>query len=294
MATATSTSTVTSTAPPPFRYRHAIVRPLPAGFAAAALRATPVAIDQARAAAQHAAYVAALRATGVGVVELAAADDLPDSCFVEDTAVAVGGTVLITRPGAPSRVAETAGVRAAVAALGYAVVDAPAHAALDGGDVMWTGRELFVGLGGRTNDAGVAALAAAFPAIPVVPLRLADFAPAPAAAAHGASPLHLKSIVSMAPRQDVVLAPDDAVGRAVVAAMVRASRVRARYRALPLPHAPAANAVVVNGITLIRGDADLAESTRVLQRALPVTLAIDVSEIAKADAALTCCSLLLA
>jgi len=280
----------------PFRYRYALVRPLPASFAGAALRASPVAIDQARAVAQHEAYAAALRATGVTVITLPAADALPDSCFIEDTAVAVGDTVFITRPGAPSRVAETTGVHEAVAALGgYTLVDASAagaDVAIDGGDVMWTGAELFVGLGGRTNDRGVAALAAAFPTIPVIPLRLADFTGG--GASHGDGPLHLKSIVSMAPRANTVLAPDSAMGRSVVAAMTAASAVRARYTPLLLPHAPAANVVVVNGITLIRGDADLAASTTALQCALPVTLTVDVSEIAKADAALTCCSLLLA
>src|SRR5207302_7983251 len=68
----------------------ALTREVPSTIDACALthvERTP--IDVAAARAQHAAYEAALQAAGCTVRRLPAADDLPDSVFVEDTAVVV-------------------------------------------------------------------------------------------------------------------------------------------------------------------------------------------------------------
>src|SRR5450759_177087 len=63
-------------------------------------------IDYARAVAQHAQYEAALRRLGCRVQRLPDAPDLPDSVFVEDTAVVFDDMAVIARPGAASRRAE--------------------------------------------------------------------------------------------------------------------------------------------------------------------------------------------
>src|SRR5262245_26943283 len=84
--------------------RAAIVRP-PSDAFARAISSTGAALDPDRARAQHAAYRAAL-ADLVEVVDLAADEELPDACFVDDCAVVLGGRALLTRPGAPSRAAE--------------------------------------------------------------------------------------------------------------------------------------------------------------------------------------------
>lgn len=158
----------------PFHYRRAIVRALAPDFAAKAVRQdASVSISQEKAAEQHAAYVTALKSVVPEVIELPAASGCPDSCFIEDTAVVIGDVALITRPGAASRAGETAAVQITLQDLGYRVVTAPAGASLDGGDVLFTGSEIFVGLSGRTNHAGVAAVQAAFPGLPVTPLMIA-------------------------------------------------------------------------------------------------------------------------
>src|SRR5436190_11209060 len=59
-------------------------------------------IDLARARAQHAAYERALAAMGCSVERLAAGADMPDSVFIEDTAVVLPEVAIITRPGAES------------------------------------------------------------------------------------------------------------------------------------------------------------------------------------------------
>ena len=61
----------------------------------------PVDLETARA--QHAAYEDVLESLDCRVVRLDAEDDLPDSVFVEDTAMVLDEVAVITRPGAASR-----------------------------------------------------------------------------------------------------------------------------------------------------------------------------------------------
>lgn len=50
------------------------------------------------------------------------------------------------------------------------------NARLDGGDVLFTGREFFVGLSKWTNEAGARAVASAFPEYPCVPIKVGPLA----------------------------------------------------------------------------------------------------------------------
>jgi dimethylargininase len=120
------------------------------------IRTASESIDLALAREQHAAYVAAL---GESVAWLPPLDDDPDAVFVEDTAVLLGRSALVTRPGAEARRAETASVASALAAL-MPIHTMEAPATLDGGDVLRVGNRLFVGLSGRTNREGFEVLAA--------------------------------------------------------------------------------------------------------------------------------------
>jgi dimethylargininase len=115
-------------------------------------------IDLDRAFAQHAAYVALLRSLGLEVVELPADPDLPDCCFVEDVAVVLDEVALLCMPGAASRRGEIPAVAEALARFRpLETTDLPAT--LEGGDVLRVGRTLYVGRSARTNQAGIARLA---------------------------------------------------------------------------------------------------------------------------------------
>jgi dimethylargininase len=114
---------------------------------------TPV--DVALAQAQHAAYAAALAAHGWAVREAPAADDCPDSVFVEDTVVVCEDLAVLTRPGTPARRAEVAGVAQTVQALGLRTARIDAPGVLDGGDVLQVGDTVYAGRGGRTNGEGI-------------------------------------------------------------------------------------------------------------------------------------------
>ncbi len=122
------------------------------------LERVPVDVDLARA--QWDGYVAALQDEGWATIEVPPADTCPDSVFVEDTVVVFGDLAVISRPGAEQRKAETTGTEETLAGLGYRIAGITEPGTLDGGDVLKHGPRVWVGLGGRTNRAGLEQLAA--------------------------------------------------------------------------------------------------------------------------------------
>ena len=154
------------------------------------------AVDVALARAQHAAYAGALTASGWAVRPVPAADDCPDSVFVEDTVVVCEDLAVLTRPGAQARRPEVAGVADLVGALGLRVARIEAPGTLDGGDVLLAGPVVYVGRGGRTNGEGIrqlrALLAPLGRTVVAVPLR---------------GVLHLKSAVTALPDGTFLLMP---------------------------------------------------------------------------------------
>lgn len=114
-------------------------------------------IDPVRAAAQHQAYEQALAGAGFTVERL---PDLPahaDGVFVEDTAIILGDHAVITRPGAPSRRPEADST--AEALDGRFEVHRMTRGRLDGGDVLTIGDKVYVGQSRRTDCAGIVNLA---------------------------------------------------------------------------------------------------------------------------------------
>ena len=109
--------------------------------------------------AQHAAYVAALEAAGGTVTVLPALEDFPDSVFIEDPAIVTGSTAIALRPGAESRFGEAAALRPTLLDVFPTVIDLPGDGYIDGGDVLLSDDEAFIGLSARTNQAGFDALA---------------------------------------------------------------------------------------------------------------------------------------
>ena len=91
-----------------YRFTHAITRK-PGRSITGGLRAVDTgAPDLALMLSHHAAYIAALKATGATVIELDPAEGFPDSVFVEDTALCLPEGAVIMRPGAASRLGEAA------------------------------------------------------------------------------------------------------------------------------------------------------------------------------------------
>ena len=111
-------------------------------------------IDLPTAIRQHEAYRDCLGEVGARIVSLPAEPGLPDAVFVEDAAVVLDEIAVIANMGAASRRPEAASMADALARyrpLQYLT----APGTLDGGDVLRVGRSLFVGLSRRTNRQGV-------------------------------------------------------------------------------------------------------------------------------------------
>ncbi len=228
-------------------------------------------IDFERASAQHEAYERALADLGCRVVSLPAESDLPDSVFVEDTAVVVDEIAVMTRPGAPSRGRESASVAAALAEhRPLARIEAPAT--LDGGDVLRLGTRLFVGRSSRSNADGIAQLRA----------LLAPLGYTVEGVAIGGC-LHLKSAVTEVAPGAVLLNPSWA-----------SPDTFAAFRRIEVdPSEPfAANALRI-GESVIYPTA-FPRTAVWLDRAGIRLMPVDVSELAKAEGAVTCCSLIVA
>jgi dimethylargininase len=114
-------------------------------------------IDVAKAIEQHRGYEEGLARLGVRVMRLPDRPDLPDSVFVEDTAIVLDELAVITRPGAISRRAETESVADALSEFRpLKFIQQPAT--IEGGDVMRIDRTLYTGLSGRTNCEGLSQL----------------------------------------------------------------------------------------------------------------------------------------
>jgi dimethylargininase len=226
----------------------------------------PQPVDTDLAVRQWEGYVEALRAEGWDTVEVPPADDCPDAAFVEDTVVVYGDLAVISRPGADQRKPETPGTEETLAGLGYRIARIEAPGTLDGGDVLKHDGMVWVGLGGRTNQAAVdqltALLAPMGARVVGVPLTKV---------------LHLKSAVTALPDGTVVgfepVVDDPSVWPGFLA----------------VPEEPGAHVVLLDGETVLMSSR--APRTRELFEARGLRVVpVDISEFEKLEGCVTCLS----
>lgn len=229
------------------------------------------AIDIERAVAQHHAYRDALTALGCRVIALPAQPEMPDAVFVEDVAIVLDEVAILTRPGAASRRAEGASV--AEALMHYRPLRAiEAPGTLDGGDVLRVGRTLYVGQAARSNAAGIAQLRALLDDYGYTVLAVPT---------HGC--LHLKSAVTQV-ADDTLLVQPAWIDTGVFAGL--------RLIEVDPDEEHAANALRI-GDQLIH-PACFPRTRKRLQDAGIAVTPVDISELQKAEGAVTCCSLVFA
>ena len=227
-------------------------------------------IDVARATAQHDRYEDALREAGFRIEHVAPAPEMPDSVFIEDTAVVFDETAIIARPGAESRRRETPAVEAALGRYRpLAKILSPGT--LDGGDVLTVGRRVFVGISTRTNTAAVdqmrdilAPLGYTVIGIPV------------------ARCLHLKSAATALDEDRLILNPAWIDGRAF-----------APLSWIEVPASEPAAATVLRAGEAVIVAAETPRTIELLARAGYDVQEVPAAELAKAEGGLTCCSLLI-
>lgn len=227
-------------------------------------------IDVLHARAQHAAYVGALQELGCQVQWLAELPTHADGVFVEDTAVVVPEVAVVTRPGAASRRGEVESMAEALGPL-VAVRRVQEPATLEGGDVLRIGRALYVGASARSNAQGVAQLAEALApfgySVRALPMR---------------DCLHLKSAVTFIPPDIALVNP---------AWVDPASLGVARIITVDPEEPFGANTLTLAGVTLV--SAEYPRTRQRLESLGVTTRVLDVGELHKAEAALTCLSVIL-
>jgi dimethylargininase len=221
---------------------------------------------------QHEAYCAALESCGLSLIRLPPDECYPDSTFLEDTAILTKHGALITRPGAESRLGETAAIERELRNH-YAKTSAlVAPGTVDGGDVCEAGERFFIGLSQRTNEAGAIQLGRILESFgftnSLIDIRgLGNI-------------LHLKSGMTCLDGNRLV----------VIEALSRFGEFSG-YELVHVNSAEeyAANCVDINGRVLIpAGFPDLKQQLEDLGYA---TIALEMSEFQKMDGGLSCLSL---
>jgi dimethylargininase len=227
-------------------------------------------IDVAKAEVEHRAYEECLTSLGVRVISLPASAALPDSVFIEDVAVVLDEIAVMTRPGAESRRAELLGVAPKLEQFRQLVyISAPAT--LDGGDVLHVDRTLFAGLSRRTDQAGIDQLRAIVEPFGYQVKEVSV-----------TGCLHLKTGVTYLGRNEIL------INREWVDAQAFDG-----FELIDVPEAEpmAANTLTI-GETLLLPDSF--PQTRALLEARNYNVRVlDISELQKAEAGLTCSSLII-
>ena len=225
-----------------------------------------VPIDPARAAAQHSAYEQALAGAGYEIVRLPELADDPDAVFVEDTALLLDGHAILTRPGAASRIGEVDST--AEGLRGHFELHRIQSGYVDGGDVLRIGRRLYAGLSTRTDRAGIDALAAIARPLgyEVIPAETGACLHLKTGATFAGNGVLLYDPASIDPSQFVGVEP------LAVEEPAAANGVRLSDRLiLPAGNPRTADALRARGFNVVE---------------------VDVSELQKAEAGVTCMSLI--
>ncbi len=227
---------------------------------------TPINFETARR--QHHQYETLLESLGVEVHSLSADPDLPDSAFVEDTAIVLDECAIITRPGAESRRPETAPIARALAPYRNLVHIQP-PGIIDGGDVLRVDKRLYVGLSTRSNQSAIDQMQAA----------LAPYGYA-VKGIEIANCLHLKTAVTQVATNTLLINP----------AWVDKSHFPSMNFIEVDPAEPFAANTLLIGDTVVYQPAYPKTRQRLEEAGLRLAL-VDASELGKAEGALTCCSL---
>ena len=250
----------------------AITRELNAAIGGCELTFLPrVSIDVALAQEQHQQYQSALSSLGCEVVVLPTEPDLADSVFVEDTAMVLDEVAVLLRPGVASRRPEVVGVEGVLRQYRTLVSIQP-PGTLDGGDLLRVGDTIYAGLSTRSNQSGIEQLRDI----------VADYGYT-VKTVETSKCLHLKSAVS-----------EVAPGSLLINSDWISSSAFGDCELIDIDkeEAHAANALLV-GQSVIYPSSFPRTMDRLVTRGIDVT-PVDVSELQKAEGAVTCCSLIFA
>ncbi len=228
-----------------------------------------VPIDLERARAQHLQYEAALKQLGVAVLALPEEPLLADSVFVEDAALVLDECAVITRPGAESRRPETESIADILSPYRKLFhIEAPAR--VDGGDILHIGRVIYVGLSSRSDTNAMEQMQDClhpygYELKPVVVTGC----------------LHLKTAITQVAEDTVLINP---------AWVDKHQFEDVKFIEIDPSEPYAANAVLIGGTAIY--PAAFPRTRRRLGDAGIRLVTVEADELAKAEGAVTCCSLI--
>lgn len=227
------------------------------------------AIDFALAQQQHRDYQSALSSLGCEVVVVPAPPGLADSVFIEDTALVLDDIAVMLRPGVASRQPEVAGVAEVLQQYKpLKAIEPPGT--IDGGDLLRVGNRIFAGLSTRSNQSGIQQLRDI----------VSDFGMT-VETVETTKCLHLKSAVS-----------EVAPGTLLINTDWISSSAFKDFELIPADkeETHAANALRI-GKNLIYPSSFPRTMDALVNRGIDV-LPVDLTELQKAEGAVTCCSLI--
>ena len=227
------------------------------------------AIDFALAQQQHRDYQSALSSLGCEVVVVPAPPGLADSVFIEDTALVLDDIAVMLRPGVASRQPEVAGVAEVLQQYKpLKAIEPPGT--IDGGDLLRVGNRIFAGLSTRSNQSGIQQLRDI----------VSDFGMT-VETVETTKCLHLKSAVS-----------EVAPGTLLINTDWISSLAFKDFEMIPVDkeETHAANALRI-GKNLIYPSSFPRTMDVLMNRGIDV-IPVDLTELQKAEGAVTCCSLI--
>ena len=231
------------------------------------LQRQPINVELART--QHTQYEKILTELGCQIKTLPADPDLPDSVFVEDTAIVLDEMAIVTRPGAESRRGETKMISEVLGEY-RTIFQIVSPGTLDGGDVLQMGRMLYAGISKRSNESGIKQL-----------INLVSPYGYEVEKVHVEECLHLKSAVTKVGEEALL------VNRSWVDVKSFEGKVLIDID----PGEPYAANVLFVGGELVYPAMFPKTRKRLEDRGYPVRI-VEVSELQKAEGAVTCCSLI--
>lgn len=273
-------STLNAGIPDYLQYDIALVRDLSSSFEdSLKLNPPPIPINLEQAHQQHENYINVLKQLLPKVVRLDGDSTHPDCNFIEDTAIIIKDIAVISRMGAFERRGEEIPVKETLKELGLKTVSLKSPGTMDGGDILYTGRHLFVGISKRTNLDALNQLKEIFNGkLEVIGIPVLEG-------------LHLKSVVSLFDDHTLILA-ETIAGTKVRDEVLKLEN--GNYTCVYVPDSVASNVVRIGPNLIVQEGFPNSEMVLadLCSRKHVNMIKLNMSELIKADGALTCGSLL--
>jgi dimethylargininase len=218
---------------------------------------------------QHDHYCDVLKKLDVIVKELSENESYPDSCFVEDTAIVVDELAIICSMGVSSRRGEPMLIERELSEY-REIAHISLPATIEGGDVLRIGKKIFIGQSSRTNLEGIEELA-----------RILEPYDYRVVHVRTKGSLHLKSACTAIDEETLFVNPDWVELDA--------------FRGFNLVYTPAeepwsANILGIGATVCVQ--AGFPRAVELIERVVERVEIIDISELRKAEAGLTCSSII--